>query len=69
MTELYKCDAGQQNFDGICEDDHITVLFFPGFQLPTGKKGRFLYDLVRAGSQPGQVWYPTLITIVLGEAG
>ena len=34
------------------QDDHITVVFFPGFQLATGKKGRFLYDLVRAGSQP-----------------
>ena len=33
-------------------DDHITVVFFSGFQLATGKKGRFLYDLVRAGSQP-----------------
>ena len=36
------------------QDDHITVrvVFFPGFQLATGKKGRLLYDLVRAGSQP-----------------
>ena len=34
------------------KDDHITVVFFPGFQLATGRKGRFLYDLVRAGSQP-----------------
>ena len=36
----------------IPQDDHITVVFFPGFQLATGKNGRFLYDLVRAGSQP-----------------
>ena len=36
----------------ISQDDHITVVFFPGFQLATGKKGRFLYDSVRAGSQP-----------------
>ena len=28
------------------------VGFFPGFHLATGKKGIFLYDLVRAGSQP-----------------
>ena len=33
-------------------DDHITVVFFPGVQLATGKKGRLLYDLVRVGSQP-----------------
>ena len=31
---------------------HITVVFFPGFQLATGKKGRFLYYLVKAGGQP-----------------
>ena len=31
----------------IPQNDHITVVFFPGFQLATGKKGRFLYDLVR----------------------
>ena len=30
----------------------MTVVFIPGFQLATSKKGRFLYDLVRAGSQP-----------------
>ena len=34
------------------QDDHITVVFFPRFQLATGKKSRFLYDLVRAGCQP-----------------
>ena len=28
-----------------------TVFFSPGFQLATGKNGRFLYDLARAGSQ------------------
>ena len=37
----------------IPQDDHITVIFFPGFQLATGKKSRFLYDLVRAGSLTG----------------
>ena len=31
---------------------HITLVFFPGFQLATGKKGRFLYYLVKAGGQP-----------------
>ena len=31
---------------------NITVVFFPGFQHATGTKGRFLYDLVSAGSQP-----------------
>ena len=36
----------------IPQDDHITVVFFPGFQLATGKKGKFLYHLVRGGSQP-----------------
>ena len=38
-------------------DDHITVVFFLGFQLATGKKGRFPYDLVRASSQtaPGRL--------------
>ena len=36
----------------IPQDDHISAVFFPGFQLATGKKGRFLFDLVRAGSQP-----------------
>ena len=25
------------------EDDDITVVFFPGVQLATGKKSRFLY--------------------------
>ena len=35
----------------IPQDDHITVVFFPGSQLATGKAGRFLYDLVRGGSQ------------------
>ena len=36
----------------IPQDDHITVDFFPGFQLATGKKDRFPYDLVRTSIQP-----------------
>ena len=36
----------------IPKDDLSTVVFFPGFQLTTCGKGRFLYNLVRAGSQP-----------------
>ena len=42
-------------------DDHITVGFFPGFQLATGKKGRFLYDLVRASSQPALGRLPAIV--------
>ena len=30
------------------EDDDITLVFFPGVQLATGKKGRFLYVFDRA---------------------
>ena len=30
-------------------DTSITLLFFPGFHLVTGKKGRFLYVFDRAG--------------------
>ena len=32
----------------IPQDNHFTVVFSPGFQLAISKKGRFLYDLVRA---------------------
>ena len=35
------------------QDDHITVVFLPELQLATDKKGRFQYELVRAGSQFG----------------
>ena len=33
----------------------ITLVFFPGFQLTTGKKGRFLYVFDRAWSQPAKM--------------
>ena len=39
-------------FHEIASLTYITVVCFPGFHLTTAKKGRFLYDLVRAGSQP-----------------
>ena len=47
---------------------YYGIFFVPGFQLATGKKGRFLYDLVRAGSQPALGRLPVIasgIDIVL----
>ena len=46
------------------EDDDITFIFFPGVQLATGKKGRFLYVLDRAGSQPAPARLPAIALVV-----
>ena len=46
------------------EDDDITLVFFPGGQLATGKKGRFLYVLDRAGSQPAPARHPAIALVV-----
>ena len=52
LTQTVKLNKPSAILLVIPQDDHITVVFFPGFQLDIGKKGIFLYDLVRAGSQP-----------------
>ena len=36
------------------------LIFFPGFQLATDKKGRFLYVFDRVGSQPAPGRLPTI---------
>ena len=41
-------------------DGDITLVFFPGFRLAAGKKGRFLYVFDRAGSQPAPGRLPAL---------
>ena len=46
------------------EDDDITLAFFPGVQLATGKKGRFLYVFDRAGSQPVPARLPAIALVV-----
>ena len=46
------------------EDDDITVVFLPGVQLATGKKGRFLYVFDRAGSQPAPARLPAIALVV-----
>ena len=46
------------------ENDDITLVFFPGVQLATGKKGRFLYVFDRAGSQPAPAQLPAIALVV-----
>ena len=46
------------------EGDAITFVFFPGVQLATGKKSRFLYVFDRAGSQPAPARLPAIALVV-----
>ena len=54
----------QTNFGISLEDDDITLVLFPGGQLATGKKGRFLYAFDRAGSQPAPARLPAITLVV-----
>ena len=48
------------------EDDDITVVFFPGVQLATGKKGRFLYVFDRdSGNRSSNIDIVYLLALVV----
>ena len=46
------------------EDDDITLVFFSGVQLATGKKGGFLYVFDRAESQPASARLVAIALVV-----